>query len=204
MQEKNLRLRWKAIYILIALLGAAPVVACNQIVQQIPVSLDPSAPSVQANSTPTETILPTPFETPTQPPTLTDTPFPSPSSTATPTPICFHLLNPSDGSLIAEVGKIKFEWEPHSGAQKYLLEITVPDGHMLAFETYNASVERYLITLPWEGIYTWQVAAMNPQGGVICIVGPLRFSKPKFEPSPTLERNPPPPRIRDESDGGGG
>ena len=204
MQLQDLRLRLKVLYVLIALLGANPVIACNQTMIPPKVGLGPSATSVRPSSTPTETIELIPSETPALPPTLTDTPIPSPSLSATPTPVCFHLLNPPNGSQMTETGIVKFEWEPHSGAQKYLLEITAPDGHMLAFDTFNTNVERYLISLPWEGIYAWRVAAMNAEGGVLCIVGPQSFSKPKFQPSPTPVRNPPPPRIRDKSSEGGG
>jgi hypothetical protein len=204
MQEQNLRLRLKVLYVLISLLGAVTIVACSQTIQQSAMALGPSITAVQPISNPTETIDLAPSEMATQPPTLTDTPFTSPSSTVSPTPVCFHLLNPPDGSRMADTGIVKFEWEPHYGAQKYLLEITVPDGHMLAFDTFNTNVVRYMNTIPWEGIYTWQVAAMNAEGGVLCIVGPLSFSKPQFRPSLPPERNPPHPRVRDKSDTGGG
>ena len=204
MVDLNLRRRLNVIYVLVAFLGTALVVACYPTGEQPTAGLISGDTLAQASTTPSETNVPTPSETPTSLPTLTDTPIPSPTFTVSPTPACIHLLNPPDGSRIAELGKVKFEWEPHPGAQKYLLEITAPDGHMLAFDTFNTSLERYLNTLPWEGIYTWQVAAMNSEGGVLCIADVSSFSKPKFQPSLTPERNPPPPRNPEPPNNGGG
>lgn len=204
MVELDFRLRWLVVNFWVALLVAGLLSACYPTAKPSNVAQIPSATSVQVSDPPTETDSPTPSDTPTIPPTLTDTPIPPPTSTLSPTPACFKLLNPPEGSRVAEFGVIMFEWESLPGAQKYLLKITTPDDHMLAFDTYSASLKRYLDTIPWEGIYSWQVVGINSEGGVLCISEPLTFSKPRFQPSLTPDRNPPLPRNPEPPNTGGG
>jgi hypothetical protein len=101
---------------------------------------------------------------------------------------CIRLINPPDGSLLPQTGKVKFEWEPYVSAQKYLLEIIKPDGNMLAFETYYTNSDQYMSLLPWEGLYTWRVIVYNLDGSEFCVTELFNFSKSKFVPSPRPEK----------------
>ena len=164
--------------------------ACNQAKLEEMVAMTLTAIPPQPSSTYTATSEPSATPTMTQPPPPTDSPTPSPSATDTPEPPCFRLLNPPDGANLPSVGKLYFEWKPLDGAVKYLLEINAPGYRKQTFETEDTSVLRWLNTLPWEGAYSWQVTALDASGGVMCVVGPLSFSKPKFVPTSTPKREP--------------
>jgi hypothetical protein len=98
------------------------------------------------------------------------------------TPACLRILSPADGASFMEDGQIIFEWEPYSEATKYRLEILTPNGKVQVFETFITSINRYLNTLPWGGIYTWRVAVLGLDGRELCLAGPFSFTKPEYIP----------------------
>ena len=176
-----------ALFILMVLISACNPVDVEERVAMTLTALFTFQPTITSTATPesvpTETATLILFSSPT--PSSTFTLAPSPTFTETPKPSCFKLLNPVDGAYLPSIGKVSFEWEPFSGAEKYRLEISASYHTPQVFETTDTSVTRYLATLPWEGPYDWQVTAMKANGETLCVVGLYSFNKPKFRPTST-------------------
>ncbi len=146
---------------------------------------------LQPTSTNTSTAAPTATITQTPNPSLTSTEIPSPTLTETLTPSCLRLLNPSNGANLPSLGKQTFEWEPLTGAKKYVLQINAPGNRKQTFESEQPSIYRWLNTIPWAGDYSWQVIALDADGQIMCESGPFGFTKPKFRPTATIAPEPP-------------
>jgi hypothetical protein len=146
---------------------------------------------------PPEGILPT--ETPTEPPEIEepvlnnnvpeggdeDPPEPEPTETPTevPTeePFCIQLLTPENEAILPMVGKVTFSWEPMPGAEVYLLEITLPNGTVVPFETQLTYRDQYIEAFTMGGIFTWQVSAFDAKSILLCTSDVFSFEKPAFE-----------------------
>lgn len=144
-------------------------------------------PASLPSPTPAPTDTPTPTATPTAapPPTSTPTSTLTPTETHTPTPACFRLLEPPDGAALPALGRVTFAWEAFPGAASYRLEITFPSGWRVEAETSETSHERYLASLPAAGAFSWQVVALDAEGGLLCRATPFNFTKPETKPSST-------------------
>jgi len=152
-------------------IGASFLASCKQAVKSV------------ASVVPT--LTPTPTETNTPAPTQTDTPTATPTETQTPTPTqipCFHLLAPENGAKLPAVGKVTFAWEPMSGATKFQLQFTFPNGQMVSFDTENTNNTRYIESFLAGGAYTWRVIALDSTDAVVCTAEPFTFEKPAYNP----------------------
>ena len=109
---------------------------------------------------------------------------------ATEEPFCFQLLTPENEAVLPNVGKITFSWEPISGADKYLLEITLPNGTVVPFETQLTYRDQYIEAITLGGTFTWQVTALDANGILICSAEPFTFEKPEY--------------VQPKNNGGGG
>jgi len=164
-----------------------------------------------APATPTQeedVIVEVATETPTdkaqivQEPTATEEPLATeiPTETPTETPLaCITLLSPVNGAEIPTVGKVTFSWTPMDEVEKYVLNITLPSGEIVSFETDQTFRDRYMEAFVAGGEYQWQVIAQDTNGNEICIskvvtfvaLGFVRFVG-KSRPSSRL----PVPRMR--------
>ena len=132
-----------------------------------------------ATSTPTATNTATSTSTGTPIPTNTATQTNTPTETPTETPIpCFKLLTPEDGTTLENIGKVIFSWKAMQGAEKYVLEFTLPTGQPVNFETTETSITRYIESFTLGGEFLWQVTALDQLNNLICISTPFSFSKP--------------------------
>ena len=175
------------------------VAACNPVGVEERVAMTLTAVFVlQPSDTNTAIPQPTATLTPSPLPSSSATQMPSPTVTETPKPSCLRLIEPPNGASLPSIGKQAFEWEPLSGATKYLLEINPPPGHFQqTFESEQPSLYRWLNTMPWAGDYSWQVTAFDKDGEIICVSGPIAFTKPKFVPTSTPKGEPPDLPTRD-------
>ena len=106
----------------------------------------------------------TPTETPTEPPIA-----------------CVTLLSPINGTGIPPVGKVTFSWTPMDEAGKYILNIILPSGGFIPFETDQAFYNRYMEAFVAGGEYQWQVIVQDSNGREICISEVATFEKPTYE-----------------------
>jgi hypothetical protein len=132
--------------------------------------------TVTPSSTATNTATQTPSQTST--PTATETNAPTPSNTPTETPIpCFRLLTPENDAELEVIGKTIFSWETMPNATQYKLEITLPSGQTVSFETGTTERGQYMEAFRMGGTYTWKVVALDNSGKIICTSAPFTFQK---------------------------
>ncbi len=106
-------------------------------------------------------------------PTLT----PRPTQPPTPTPLaCARLLTPQNGATLPPVGRVTFSWQPMPDAALYWLEIRLPDGQMVTFDS-TGSRDLYSETFRLDGVYYWQVSAMARGGALLCTSDAFIFHK---------------------------
>jgi hypothetical protein len=144
-------------------LGGATLAACN-----LPIS--PPAP--------TPTLALTPILTDNSlAPVATRTPLPTPIPTATPL-TCVRLLTPENGAKLKGGGKVTFSWEPMPDAAVYWLEIMLPSGQKVTFDTRDRnSRDQYLEAFELDGVYYWQVSVLSHGGGLFCTSDSFVFEK---------------------------
>lgn len=140
----------------------------------------------KTNALETSTVTPTRTTTSLQTATSTPTVSPKKASltqkdTSTPNP-CFKLLTPENGSMLNASGIVTFLWEELPGAEMYKLEITMPTGIVVTFNSANTRRNQYLETLIVHGTYIWMVTAFTGDGTIICVTEPFRFNKPEYLP----------------------
>jgi hypothetical protein len=135
-----------------------------------------------------------PTETPTEPPEIEepvlnkdeDPPEPEPTETPTEVPtedtFCIQLLTPENEASLPMVGKVTFSWEPLPGAEVYLLEITLPNGTVVPFETGLTYRDQYIEAITMGGTFTWQVMAFDTNGTLICTSDAFSFEKQEYAP----------------------
>jgi hypothetical protein len=93
---------------------------------------------------------------------------------------CFDLLAPENDARIPAIGPINFTWQPMQNAARYVVDIKMPDGTTLPFETSNTQLRRYAESTAMGGTYEWQVDALDTSGGTLCTAGPLSYFKPEL------------------------
>ena len=106
----------------------------------------------------------------------------------TETPIaCVTLLSPVNGVEIPPVGKVTFSWTPMDEAGKYVLNIILPSGDVVSFETDQTFRDRYMEAFVAGGKYQWQVTAQDKDGSQICVSEIATFDKSAYNLEPTAE-----------------
>lgn len=109
-----------------------------------------------------------------------------PTKTPTETPIaCVTLLSPINGTEIPPVGKVTFSWTAISEAGKYTLNIILPSGDIVPFETDQTVYDRYMEAFSAGGEYQWQVIVQDINGSKICASEVAKFDKFAYNPSST-------------------
>ena len=119
----------------------------------------------------------------TQEPVITEEPVATELPTEAPTepPLaCVTLLTPINGVDIPPVGKVTFSWTPMDEAGKYVLNIILPSGDILPFETDQTFRDRYMEAFVAGGEYQWQVVAQGTNGSEICVSEIATFDKPAY------------------------
>lgn len=143
-------------------LGSAVLVACH-------LPLRPAEPA------PTASLPPPGVENPRAP---LPTPTPAPSPTLTQTPLtCVRLLTPEDRARLPAQGRLTFSWEHMPEAARYWLEITLPTGQVVTFDTSEPRRDQYLESFEQPGSYQWKVSALGRGGGLLCTTSPFVFKK---------------------------
>jgi hypothetical protein len=105
-----------------------------------------------------------------------------PTDTPTEIPIaCVSLLTPVEGVEIPPVGKVTFSWTAVKEAGKYVLNIILPSGDIVPFETDQTFYDRYMEAFVAGGEYKWQVIAQRADGNEICVSEVATFDKPSYE-----------------------
>ena len=106
-----------------------------------------------------------------------------PTEAPTETPIaCVTLLSPVNGVEIPPVGKVTFSWTALNEAGKYVLNIILPTGDIVPFETDQTIYDRYMEAFTFGGEYQWQVIAQDENGSEICVSEVAKFNKPAYNP----------------------
>ena len=134
----------------------------NDVVAEQPATESPETQEPVITEEPVATELPT--EAPTEPPLA-----------------CVTLLTPIDGVEIPPVGKVTFSWTPIDEAGKYVLNIILPSGNIVPFETDQTFRDRYMEAFVAGGEYQWQVIAQDANGSEICISEVATFEKPAYQ-----------------------
>ena len=119
----------------------------------------------------------------TQEPVFTEEPIATESPTEVLTeapPACVALLTPANGVEIPPVGKVTFSWTPMDEAGKYVLNIILPSGEIVPFETDQTFRDRYMEAFITGGEYQWQVIAQDANGSKICVSEIFFFDKPTY------------------------
>jgi hypothetical protein len=93
---------------------------------------------------------------------------------------CFDLLTPENNGQLPSTGPINFTWQPLQGAARYVVDIKLPDGSTLPFETSDTKLRRYAESTAIGGTYEWQVTAYDASGATLCTAGPLSYFKPEL------------------------
>jgi len=89
---------------------------------------EPTAPPTEPTEPPTE---------PTKPPIVE----PSNTEGGGTGDACLNVIEPVAGSSLPFQGKVKFQWEPKPGAQKYTVTFKNADGTLTTFETTDTKLE---------------------------------------------------------------
>jgi hypothetical protein len=111
--------------------------------------------------------------------------------TPTQTPFrCVTLLTPANEAVIPAIGKITFEWEPSQNATFYALDIILPSGTTVSFETTETFRDQYMEAFPPGGTYQWKVIVQDRKKNEICSSEFATFSKGVYYP--------PPPQTNDD------
>jgi len=93
---------------------------------------------------------------------------------------CVTLLTPVNGVEIPPVGKVTFSWSPLDEAGKYVLNIILPSGDIVPFETDQTLHNQYMEAFLAGGDYQWQVVAQSKDGSEICVSEVANFNKPVY------------------------
>lgn len=144
------------------------------------------AQEVKSNNVPTATFAAeatTPGFTVTLEPTATKLPTITPTQTAM---SCVTLLSPANEIEIPAIGKITFAWEAMRNATFYVLNITLPSGVIVSWETDQTSRDQYMEAFPAGGEYQWNVVVQDRKKSEICSSEVATFSKAVYyAPRPT-------------------
>jgi hypothetical protein len=131
-------------------------------------------------------------EEPISQPVVTEEPIVTeePTETPTETPIaCVTLLTPVNGVEIPPVGKVTFSWTPMDEAGKYILNIILPTGDVVPFETDRIFYDRYMEAFSVGGEYQWQIIVQSKDGSEICVSEVAKFDKSAYNPPKNNNNN---------------
>ena len=120
-------------------------------------------------------------EEPESQPITTEEPVATEAPTEAPI-ACITLLSPIDGIEIPPVGKVTFSWTPMNEAGKYVLNIILPSGDIVLFETDQTFHDQYMEAFSIGGEYQWQVVAQGEDGSEICVSEIVKFNKSAYTP----------------------
>ena len=120
-------------------------------------------------------------EAPVSQPITTEEPILTEEPTETPI-ACVTLLTPVNGVEIPPVGKVTFSWTAIGEAGKYVLNIILPSGDIVPFETDQTFYDRYMEAFTIGGEYQWQVVAQSKDGSEICVSEVAIFDKSAYSP----------------------
>jgi hypothetical protein len=120
-------------------------------------------------------------EEPISQPITTEEPIVTEEPTETPI-ACVTLLSPVNGEEIPPVGKVTFSWTALDEAGKYVLNIILPSGDIVPFETDQTVYDRYMEAFTFGGEYQWQVVAKGVDGSEICVSEVAKFDKSAYNP----------------------
>ena len=112
----------------------------------------------------------------TEEPTATSTEVPTVAPSMTP-PSCLSLLTPLNGAELPAVGKVTFSWSPMNEAIFYALNIMLPSGETVSFETKQPLREQYMEAFSSGGNYQWRVIAEDRKRKELCSSEFATFSK---------------------------
>ena len=110
--------------------------------------------------------------------TATEAPTKVPSKT----PLsCVTLLTPPNAAEIPAIGKVTFSWNPMNEAIFYSLNIMLPSGQTVAFETKEPLRKQYMEAFSEGGKYQWRVIAQDRKRNEICSSALFTFSKSAYK-----------------------
>ena len=95
---------------------------------------------------------------------------------------CVTVIGPGNNVVIPSIGKTTFSWSPMELAASYVLEIIMPSGTVVPFNTDQTSFPLYMESFSPAGIYQWRVIAFDNQGSELCTSEPFSFGKEYYEP----------------------
>ncbi|MBV6393817.1 MAG: hypothetical protein KPEEDBHJ_03061 [Anaerolineales bacterium] len=139
---------------------------------------------VPATPTQEDKIVEIATEEPASQPIKTEEPIVTEESTEIPTEtpiVCVTLLTPVNGVKIPPVGKVTFSWTAMDEAGKYILNIILPSGDIVPFETDQTFHVQYMEAFLLGGEYQWQVIAQNKAGNDICVSEVAKFDKTAYQ-----------------------
>jgi len=164
----------------------------NQAMATMTAMAEPTAPPTEPTEPPTE---------PTKPPIVE----PSNTQGGGTGDACLNVIEPVAGSSLPFQGKVKFQWEPKPGAQKYTVTFKNANGTLATFETTDTTLEKYVEAfVPKSGDYSWEITAYGEDGTAVCTTPGTIFSKPDSFPKPDKPQEDPPAATMAPSGGGGG
>ncbi|MBE0670370.1 MAG: hypothetical protein IH588_07265 [Anaerolineales bacterium] len=102
---------------------------------------------------------------------------------------CVTLLTPVNGVEIPPVGKVTFSWTPLDEAGKYVLNIILPSGDIVPFETDQIFHDQYMEAFSFGGEYQWQVVAQGKEDNEICVSEVAKFDKSAYNPPKNNNNN---------------
>jgi hypothetical protein len=114
----------------------------------------------------------------TKAPVATEPPTQAPTK---PSLACVTLLTPENSADLPPTGKVTFSWTPMDGADSYNLNIILPSGETVTFETDQTFRDRYMEAFTAGSEYGWQVIAQGEDGNEICISESFTFDKPEHQ-----------------------
>ena len=121
----------------------------------------------------------------TEEPIATKAPTKAPSKT----PLsCVTLLTPPNGAEIPAIGKVTFSWNPMNEATFYVLNIMLPSGATVSFDTEQTFRGQYMEAFSAGGQYQWRVIVQDRKRNEICSSELATFSKPTYN-QPQQPRN---------------
>ena len=145
-----------------------------------------------ATSTQEVEVVEVATEEPVSQPITTEEPIVTEEPTETPTesPIaCVTLLSPVNGVEIPPIGKVTFSWTAIDEAGKYVLNIILPSGDIVPFETDQTFHDQYMEAFSIGGEYQWQVIAQGKNGSEICASEFAVFNKSAYQQPQTNNEN---------------
>ena len=102
----------------------------------------------------------------------------APTKVPSKTPLsCVALLTPPNGAEISAIGKVTFSWNPMNEATFYVLNIMLPSGKTVSFDTKQTFRGQYMEAFSAGGQYQWRVIVQDRKRNEICSSELATFSK---------------------------